>query len=240
MLPEPVLKQHRAEKTKKPVIIEQPQTPIILPGAYIEALSLAAIAFDRSPSNISNASQYLATLEAYGEQPQSKVALQPVVVLEYARHGESNTVRIVAPFTMPLPDAKFPALQRIMTAFKGNNYVLDDVDLLVFKMTPADSLHVADYDGPAAQSYISKRLDNLLQDATPPTQAADVRVELQLSRFFMKHRAQDGAWLTLENAKQGLTGLAQSGTLPKVEMDSLTHQVEEQEVLLHKNMPYTF
>lgn len=66
------------------------------------------------------------------------------------------------------------------------------------------------------------------------------RLELQLTRFFMQHQYKEAAYLAIENAKHSLAMVDESTPDAADTARGLFDEIDAQEMLLYKTMPFTF
>jgi hypothetical protein len=65
------------------------------------------------------------------------------------------------------------------------------------------------------------------------------RIGLQLTRFFMRNKYKEPAYLAIENAKQSLAQVDETSGDPDATR-GLSKEIDAQESLLYKTMPFTF
>jgi hypothetical protein len=88
-----------------------------------------------------------------------------------------------------------------------------------------------------AEDMIENRLQPLIKGATPFPALIQARLNLQLAAFFISHRYQEPAYFTIENARQSLAAVDEAAT--GEDTRPLSQEIDAQESILHKTMPYT-
>ena len=207
---------------------------IYRPDDYILQLSRADLLLRLNPAS-GSATDDISAIRNYTRQPQPDKLLQPAVVIEYSMNNDrSDRRRIAIPFTMPHDNQDFPGLDDIMRQLDTVPYTLYDMKLAVITIAPQPPL---DSDTASESGRIYARLQQLIGGAMPLPPMVQARMELQLTRFFMLHGYKQAAYLAIDNAKHSIAMVDGRGDVQATQ--DLSRQIEKQENLLYKTMPFT-
>ena len=87
--------------------------------------------------------------------------------------------------------------------------------------------------------HVNDLYQTVYESATVPATLEAARLQLSLTKFFMRENIRDAAYVSLENAKD-LLARADDSKQEKSEAQALSKEAEMVENTLHKNLPYTF
>jgi len=229
----PRVQEQQEAPAKKP---EQVAFP---PAAYPLHLSLADLTLEAGDDPSSAAADF-DIARAYSSQPQERKTLQPAVIIEYSLRDSAARRFVVAPFYMPKEDADFPSLEDIMTRMSSLSYTVYDLRVGVISIPALSPLPPEGNDRDAAKKLAEDSLAPLIKSAAPLPPMGQARVYLQLARFFTSNKYKEPAYLAIEEARQSLALVNESATADKTESGrNLTREIDTQEALLHKTMPFT-
>lgn len=236
--PHPQKPKHARHKPQPPATDESIEYSA---DAYLLHLTLAELALEANPSDVPASAADFDIARSYTLQKQNSSALQPVIILEYALKGQSEHQRIAIPFSMPTDTDEFPNLNDAMVRLNSLSYTMYDLRLAVVQMPPPLALPLPDEGSTAnaAEAAVSSRLQPLLKKATSLDPMVQARIELQLTRFFMRHKYKEPAYLAIENAKESLAVVDETSPNPDATR-GLSKEIDAQEGLLYKTMPFTF
>lgn len=228
----------------KPKVVKHVEPPpkleeeIIYPAdSYLLHLSLAELTLKGPSAPLSAIAADFDIARAYTLQKQDGGTLQPVVILEYAIKGAPKHNHLIIPITMPVESSDMAALEETMARLGPLPYTLYDMKLGVISLPPIATLGDEGKDARAAEFLIESRLQPLIKEAAPFPPMVQARINLKLSRFFTLYRYKEPAYFAIENAKQSLAAVDESAT--GEETGSLSQEIDAQEGLLHKTMPFT-
>jgi hypothetical protein len=110
--------------------------------------------------------------------------------------------------------------------------------LAVVTLPPPEPLAPEGDDPAAAQKLIDARMQPLIKNSLSQSSIIQARIYLQLTQFFMQHQCKEPAYIALENAKDALAKASDNvGTNEAAK--ALLHDIDTQEDILHKTMPFT-
>lgn len=227
--PPPPAPKHKPAKRAKAAKKAEVVAPT--PEAYVRSLTLARIALVNEDMNLLNAQ--MDVLSAAPDAKKRKSATQMLVVLTYESKG-SSLKKVVAPVPDSPKESQYRALAAIMAA-KGKAATLHDVSLSRAPVTPEPLPEATEgSDVSLLAELLARRQNELLAKAEKLPALESVRKQMSLVRFFIASRARDAAYITMDNLKKQIAGVADSE-----ESKALSLEVDGLEQQLHKAMPYT-
>jgi len=208
--------------------------------SYALHLSLAKLVLEeKSPAILDDAEPHLKILENYVSDNQNQTATQPVIILEYTVKEKSNKQRVIAPFNIYQKTTDFPALLEIIKQFGTRPYILQDIKLAVVTITPMAPLALPRSNIAEMHKMINAQLHELIEKAPRMQPMEEARIQLQLVHFFIDNQCKEGAYLSIENAKQALASAPEESDEDKELAKNRLQELEALEDRLHKKMPFT-
>lgn len=225
-----------------PAQVTPPPQEIVLygPNAYLLHLTLADLTLQASAPEIPVPDPDYEIARAYSQQVQSGIILQPALILEYTVKDSHEHKHVAIPFSMPHEDDGFPGLAEAMDRLNNLSYTMYDLRLAVISLPPSEPMLEETTDNAIAQSHITNRLEPLIRKAAPMPAMLQSRLGLELTRFFMLHKYKEAAYIAIENAKHSLATVSISSPESDVAIQNLFGEIDAQEKLLYKTMPFTF
>lgn len=206
--------------------------------AYLLHLSLARLALQASPTNVSASAADWNIARAYSVQKQNGNALQPTLILEYTLKGQAEHKHIAIPFDMPHTTPEFPDLESAMARLSPLPYTLYDLRPAVVSLPAPTTMDEEGMNAAVARKLVDDRLELLAKRTIPLSPMTQARIDLQLARFFIRHKYKDPAYIAVENAKQSLA-MVEERSGDGADSRTLSREIEETDSLLHKTMPLT-
>ena len=211
---------------KAPAISREVQTE-----RYVRNLALLQLTLERASADSIAAKTYVKSLNGYSasNKKNAKNIGMRSVLLDYKTESGKNT--LVVPVPQLRGHSDFTAL-RSVTALLGGSYTLRGVKAYVLHITPsrltAFPAETADW-----SQEVQQHQSVILESTAALAEADNARLQLELVRFFMQQRMRDAAYLAMENAKEALASLSQSG-----DVAALSKEASALENTLHQTLPY--
>lgn len=217
----------------------KPQPP--LAGAerlYASNLSLARMALIRNPDSLAEALPYINRLNAYALGPHATNVPFTIVQLYFTE--KDTDVKYVA-FSPVAPAGgsagRFELLDQMMEALKPFKPVYYQVQIRTTSFGALTPISVWRTDATTARTEINRIYSTLNTNATILSRLENAALKLELTEFFIKHRARDAAYLSLESAKVQLAGASKKDAQSD-EVKRLSNELTRVENILNKELPY--
>lgn len=149
--------------------------------------------------------------------------------------AEKFTLLAPAPLTSAASD--FKPLKTLLRHLATKPHTLQDIRIYLIAFTP-ERTSFSRTDPRVLRRQLSDLQMQMLSGNDTLEPFDDATLDLKLVRVFMECHARDAAYMALENAKNALAqATAQSADQTRI--TELSHEADELENQLHKEMPYT-
>lgn len=214
-----------------------PKAPLrIEADIFVQRLSLARLALTQGDTPSAN--KQAETIEAYTAQKKRDTARVPVAVLEYEINGQASNEQLIVPIRVPAEKPEFPYLLEVIKKLGKQPYTLHDVRLDTVLAIPKEPVKLDGLSAESLRQMLDKQHRLLMKTGKKPAPLDDTRTQLQLTRFFMARHLRDGAYLSMDNAKQSLATAARDMPADQPPLKELTQELEALETQLHETLPF--